>query len=63
MSLSIKIQKKQNPIIYKSISKPSMLIEIEEVKEIRDAIQEHLLFQIVDKVYKKYFAQQSFFIV
>ncbi len=45
MSLSIEIQKKDNNIEeQRKISKSSEVFQLKEVQEIKDAIQEHLLF-------------------
>ena len=49
MSLKIEIQKKENTIIYKSINNPNSVVRIKEVQEIRDAVQEHLLFLGLDR--------------
>ncbi len=49
MSLSIELQKKQLGIANRKVSKPSEVFELEEVKEIKDAIQEHLLFIGLDR--------------
>lgn len=44
MSLSIEIQKKDNIEEQRKISKSSEVFQLKEVQEIKDAIQEHLLF-------------------
>lgn len=44
MSLSIEIQKKQTGIEKRKITIPNDVYKLEEVQEIKDAIQEHLLF-------------------
>lgn len=44
MSLSIEIQKKENIENQRKISKSSEVFLLKEVQEIKDAIQEHLLF-------------------
>ncbi len=44
MSLSIKVQKKQKASEQIKITKSSDVFQLEEVQEIKDAIQEHLLF-------------------
>ena len=49
MSLSIEVQKKQLGTENRKVSKPSEVFELEEVKEIKDAIQEHLLFIGLDR--------------
>ena len=49
MSLKIEIQRKENTIIYKSINNPNSVVKIKEVQEIRDAVQEHLLFLGLDR--------------
>ena len=49
MSLSIEIQKKTPSIKQRKVRKPSEVFNLEEVQEIKDAIQEHLLFIGVDR--------------
>lgn len=49
MSLSIEVQKKQLGTENRKVRKPSEVFELEEVKEIKDAIQEHLLFIGLDR--------------
>lgn len=49
MSLSIEIQKKPNVIENRKITNSNEVFELEEVQEIKDAIQEHLLFIGLDK--------------
>jgi len=49
MNLYIDIQKKRNKILYNKITKPSEIFELKEIQEIKDAIQEHLLFLGLDK--------------
>lgn len=44
MSLSIEIQKKEIGIKQRKVRIPSEVFDLEEVQEIKDAIQEHLLF-------------------
>ena len=44
MSLSVEIQKKQTGIEKRKITTSSDVYELEEVQEIKDAVQEHLLF-------------------
>ena len=44
MSLSIEVQKKQKAAEQIQITKSSDVFQLEEVQEIKDAIQEHLLF-------------------
>ncbi len=44
MSLSIEIQKKPNVEKQRKVCKSSEVFKLEEVQEIKDAIQEHLLF-------------------
>lgn len=48
MSLSIEIQKKEKTIEQIQITKPSDVFQLKEVQEIKDAIQEHLLFLGLD---------------
>lgn len=43
MSLSIEIQKKEKVAEQIQITKSSDLFQLEEVQEIKDAIQEHLI--------------------
>jgi DNA repair protein RadC len=43
MGLSIEIQKKPNKTDTRKINKPTDVIELNEIKEIQNAIQEHLL--------------------
>lgn len=49
MNLYIDIQKKRNKILYNKITKPSEIFKLKEIQEIKDAIQEHLLFLGLDK--------------
>lgn len=49
MSLATDIQKKPNKILYNKITKPSEIFELKEIQEIKDAIQEHLLFLGLDR--------------
>ena len=49
MSLSIEIQKKPNVIVNRKITKSNEVFELEEVQEIKDAVQEHLLFIGLDR--------------
>lgn len=49
MSLVTNIQKKTNKILYEKIDKPSDVFELKEIQEIKDAIQEHLLFLGLDR--------------
>lgn len=49
MSLSIEIQKKLNVIVNRKITKSNEVFELEEVQEIKDAVQEHLLFIGLDR--------------
>lgn len=44
MSLSIEIQKKEKAVEQIQITKSSDVFQLQEVQEIKDAIQEHLLF-------------------
>ena len=44
LSLATDIQKKPNKILYNKITKPSEIFKLKEIQEIKDAIQEHLLF-------------------
>ena len=44
MSLSIEIQKKQKGLEEKQVLTAREVFELEEVQEIKDAVQEHLLF-------------------
>lgn len=44
MALSIEIQKKPNVEEQRKVCTPNEVFELEEVKEIKDAIQEHFLF-------------------
>lgn len=44
MSLSIEIQKKEKIIKQRRITKSSDIYQLEEVQQIKDAVQEHLLF-------------------
>ena len=48
MGLSVEIQKKPKIEEERKICKPSEVFELKEVKEIRDAVQEHLLFLGLD---------------
>ncbi len=49
MPLSTDVQKKPNKILYKKIDKPSEVFELKEIQEIKDAMQEHLLFLGLDR--------------
>ena len=49
MSLATDIQKKPNKILYNKITKPSEIFKLKEIQEIKDAIQEHLLFLGLDR--------------
>lgn len=49
MSLTTDIQKKPNKILYNKITKPSEIFKLKEIQEIKDAIQEHLLFLGLDR--------------
>ena len=49
MSLSIEIQKKSTNIKHTKVMIPSDVFYLEEVQEIKDAIQEHFLFVGVDR--------------
>lgn len=44
MALSIEIQKKQNVEKQRKVCTPDGVFKLEEVQEIKDAVQEHLLF-------------------
>ena len=44
MSLQVEIQKKPNKTDYRKITKPEDVYNLEEVQEIKDALQEHFLF-------------------
>lgn len=48
MTLSIEIQKKEKSAKQIQITKPSDVFQLKEVQEIKDAIQEHLLFLGLD---------------
>ena len=48
MSLSINIQKKQKDIEKRKYNQPSDIYNLKEVQEIKDAVQEHLLFVGMD---------------
>ena len=48
MSLSIEIQKKEKVSEQRQIKKSSDVFELKEVQEIKDAVQEHLLFLGLD---------------
>lgn len=49
MSLSIEIQKKPNATENRKINKSNEVFQLEEVQEIKDAVQEHLLFIGLDR--------------
>lgn len=49
MSLSIEIQKKPNVTENRKINKSNEVFQLEEVQEIKDAVQEHLLFIGLDR--------------
>lgn len=49
MSLNIEIQKKPNKTDYRKITKPEDIYNLEEVQEIKDALQEHFLFIGLDR--------------
>ena len=50
MSLVLDIQKKECEIIERKVNKPEDVFNLEEVQEIKDAIQEHFLFLGLDRV-------------
>ncbi len=50
MSLVLDIQKKECGIIERKVNKPEDVFNLEEVQEIKDAIQEHFLFLGLDRV-------------
>lgn len=50
MSLVLDIQKKECGIIERKVNKPEDVFKLEEVQEIKDAIQEHFLFLGLDRV-------------
>lgn len=50
MSLVLDIQKKECGIIERKVNKPEDAFNLEEVQEIKDAIQEHFLFLGLDRV-------------
>ena len=50
MSLVLHIQKKECGIIERKVNKPEDVFKLEEVQEIKDAIQEHFLFLGLDRV-------------
>ena len=49
MSLQVDIQKKPNKTDYRKITKPEDVYNLEEVQEIKDALQEHFLFIGLDR--------------
>ena len=49
MSLSIEIQKKEKQVEQRKVNKPEDVFNLKEVQEIKDAIQEHLLFLGLDR--------------
>lgn len=49
MSLVLDIQKKECGIIERKVNKPEDVFNLEEVQEIKDAIQEHFLFLGLDR--------------
>ncbi len=49
MSLQVEIQKKPNKTDYRKITKPEDVYNLEEVQEIKDALQEHFLFIGLDR--------------
>ena len=50
MNLVLDIQKKECGIIERKVNKPEDVFNLEEVQEIKDAIQEHFLFLGLDRV-------------
>ena len=50
LSLVLDIQKKECGIIERKVNKPEDVFKLEEVQEIKDAIQEHFLFLGLDRV-------------
>ena len=50
MNLVLDIQKKECGIIERKVNKPEDVFKLEEVQEIKDAIQEHFLFLGLDRV-------------
>ncbi len=50
MSLVLDIQKKECGIIERKVNKPEDVFNLEEVQEIKDAIQEHFLFLGLDRI-------------
>ena len=50
MSLVLDIQKKECGINERKVNKPEDVFNLEEVQEIKDAIQEHFLFLGLDRV-------------
>ena len=50
MNLGLDIQKKECAIIERKVNKPEDVFNLEEVQEIKDAIQEHFLFLGLDRV-------------
>ena len=49
MGLTIEIQKKINETEKRKVTRPSEVYELKEVQEIKDAVQEHLLFIGLDR--------------
>lgn len=49
MSLQVEVQKKPNRTDYRRVAKPEDVYNLEEVQEIKDALQEHFLFIGLDR--------------